>query len=395
MASVHRKGSKWFVRWREQVGVDSEGTPITRNKQRTCPTKRSADQVKREVEEASALGRIWRPPAEREVTDLREGYQLYLEHLVRLQRSPSTFRAVGTAVTVLYEVLGVRKGVPAPATLLSREALRAVWQRFIDERKVLPTTASSRVKQVERWWAWMHGEELAGVPFPRTLSDLPTWSAVEAPRPTWAECDVVIRRMADEEGGWGPTARSAWISRCTGLRISTCIALKWADVDLERALLHVRPNDPGSKTKREAQGWSTPIPSPLLDVLKGWDRRGESVSGWEHAWSPDLIEDRRRVRAYRVALRAWEAATAAEEVRRDVWAPPGRRGRRPLHAFRACWKASLARAGVTKEVRQALIGGARGTDHSYVDAWSLPLRDAVKHIPEMQGQVVLTFKERA
>ncbi|MAT84074.1 MAG: hypothetical protein CMD39_07265 [Gammaproteobacteria bacterium] len=393
MASVHRRGDSWIVRWREQVGVDKRGRPIRTNRQRSCPSKRSADQLRREVEEATALGRPWTPASARQVTDLRDGYALYLEHLVRLQRSASTFAAVGTSVDVAYKVMGVRPDSPAPATLLSREVLRDVFREFREVRKCAAPTATGRVRNVERWWAWMHEEELPGVPSPRKLSDLPTRTAVEAPRPTWAEADAAIRHLVDLEGGWGPASRALWISRCTGLRYSTCVALRWDAVDLERNVLYVRPNDPGAKTSRERRGWSAPIAEPLRESLLGWERVADSISGWEVTWRAELKVHNRRDWAYRLAVPAWEAAEAAGEARADVWNPPGR-SRRPLHAFRACWKAGLAQTGVSYEVRQALVGGDRGADHAYVDTWSLPLREAVANVPAMQGAKVLELRRR-
>lgn len=143
MASIDRRGDGWRVRWRERIGTTPEGGPIWRSRSRQCPTRRAADQVRREVEEASSLGRVWTPQAEQEVIDLRDGYARYLEHMVRAGRSRSTFDGVGSALEVLWEVLGAREGRPLPATLLNREVLGQVWQAVLD-RKCAASTATRR-----------------------------------------------------------------------------------------------------------------------------------------------------------------------------------------------------------------------------------------------------------
>lgn len=387
MASIDRRGDGWRVRWRERIGTTPEGEPIWRSRSRQCPTRRAADQVRREVEEASSLGRVWTPQAEQEVIDLRDGYARYLEHMVRAGRSRSTFDGVGSALDVLWEVLGAREGRPLPATLLNREVLGQVWQAVLD-RKCAPSTATRRTRQVEIWWAWMFDAELAGVPPPRRLADLPTQEPVEAPAPTWSEADAAIRSCLELEGGWGYASRVAWLSRCTGLRASTCLGLQWDWLDLRRGELHVPPNAPGAKTRSERRGWTAPLAPALVEVLATWSRDRAAVTAWTHA---ELITA--RTSSHRRHVRAWERAVSRGEARQAVWAPSGR-NRRPSHAWRAGWKAGLARVGIAFEVRQALVGGSRGTDVRYVDGASLPLRQAVAQVPPMQPAQVVELVSR-
>ena len=68
------------------------------------------------------------------------------------------------------------------------------------------------------------------------------------------------------------------------------------------------------------------------------------------------------IRTYRNQTRhvteAWEAATAAAECRREVWAPPSRKKNRPDHAFRAAFQAALDASGYGESVVDWLVGHA-------------------------------------
>lgn len=375
MANVQRRGDRWRVRWKERIGTDPRGRPIWRDRSRTTTTKRAADQLAREIEDASALGRTWSPASEREVVDVRDGYAAYLEHLVRAGRSKAKFDAVGAAVGRVWELLGAQDGRPLPVTLLNREVLVRLWTRIVQTEQLAPSTGTRRVRELEQFWQWMHDAELPGVPLPRRLPDLPSRVAVESPAPTWSEVDAVIRRLVELQGGWGPAARAAWLSRCTGLRISSSLALCWEHLDLARRELHVPPRHPGAKTRLEQRGWTAPLAPALVEVLVGWGGRSGALCDGEDA-------TRQRVKV--ACTRAWSACEEAGEVRRVVWAPPGR-SRRPTHAFRAAWKAGLAVAGVSWETRQALVAGSRGSDAAYVDGGSLPREEAVATIPVFHG----------
>lgn len=368
MANVQRRGDRWRVRWKERVGTDGQGRPIWRDRSRTATSKRAADQLARQVEDSKALGQSWEPEAERDVMDLRAAYEQYLEHLVRAGRSNSKFDAVGAAVTRLWTVLDEKRGRPMPVTLLERSVLVQLWDHIVKVEELAPSTATRRVREVELWWQWMHQAELADVPVPRRLPDLPDRTPVEAPAPTWAEVDAVIHELVRMEDGWGPTARAAWLSRCTGLRISSSLGLRWEHLDLDRAELHVPPQHPGLKTRIEKRGWTAPLAPVLVEMAKTWGPR------------KGLICPTARGYATKKCTQAWERCEAADTVRGVVWAPPGRL-RRPTHGFRAAWKAGLASAGVSWETRQALVGGSRGTDAAYVDGGSLPREEAVGVVP--------------
>jgi integrase len=377
VASVKRRGEKWEVRWRRRVGTTAEGKPIWRWRSRTAPTRRAADAVARQVEEAKAVGREWIPDDELQVADLVKVYEAYLEHLVRLGRSDSTFAAVGVAVDALWEQLGHRPGRPLPVTLMSRDALIGTWDRV--RANTSPETATKRIRSLEQFWRWAHEVEYVGVPAPRRLPDLPRQRPVWAASPTWAEVDAVIRWLIEHRGGWRRDARACWIARCQGLRMSSVVALRWRDVDLEAGMLRVPANHPGVKTALARQGWTTPIAPPLLESLREWGGAGgELLVGSRH--DAGLTNLRKWVR------RGWEVQTEAELVRREVWDPPGRKQGRPLHVFRAAWKSGLSAAGVRYEVRQAMIGGDRGVEGaSYVSADALPLHAAAGRVPVLQA----------
>ena len=73
MAYIGRKDKKWRVRWR---GLDGK-----QQHERTCPTRKAALQLRRQVEEALALGHDWEPEGLREeppVPTVREAFEQFL-----------------------------------------------------------------------------------------------------------------------------------------------------------------------------------------------------------------------------------------------------------------------------------------------------------------------------
>lgn len=385
MASVKRRGDGWQVRWRIRVGTTAGGKPIWQHTSRQAPTRKAADAIKRQVEAAKAQGREWVPPNERQIADLNGIYDDYLEHLVRLGRSDSTFRAMGIAMEALHTATGHRAGQVLPASELSRAVLLRIWDA--ETKRTSPTTATRRVRSIEGMWRWAYESDYRGVPAPRRVPDLPIATSRWAESPTWAEADAVIRWLVAWRGGWGPYARACWISRCQGLRMSSVVALRWAQVDLDELVIRIPPNHPGVKTKLAAQGWSTPIAPPLVGHLRTWAADpGETLVG---------NVGKAHTALGRKARQAWEELTESGVVRREVWDPPGRHQARPVHAFRSAWKSGLASAGVPHELRQAMIGGDRGVDgRAYVSESALPLREAIANVPALTPAVALELVSR-
>lgn len=88
MASVHRRGKGWEVRWRNIDG---------RQRSRQCPTKRSASQLAREIEESKALGVEWQPRHSAEDPDVGSVMQDFLDDRARTCRQ-STLDGLTTAL---------------------------------------------------------------------------------------------------------------------------------------------------------------------------------------------------------------------------------------------------------------------------------------------------------
>lgn len=326
MASVKRRGRKWEVRWRETVSRTADGKRVYRWRSRTAPTERAAKAIRRQVEEPTALGVRWTPPAETVSADLTEVFSAYVDHMVRSGRSDSLMVTVAVTGELLWSGLGHRGGRPLPANVLTADLLDRLWAA--GEQAASPGRATAHVRRVEAMWAWAYNRGFRGVPPPRKLDGLPDYKRVFAPSPTWAEVDAVITRLV-EQRGWDPLARACMIARCTGLRFGSVVALRWRHVDLKRGTLTVPPNHPGAKTPRARMGWQVPVAPVLLDELRSWERSHAD----RRIMGPDRMVT--TLRAMRLRLkRHWEHVTDQELVRRPVWAPEGRYAR-PTHGFRA------------------------------------------------------------
>lgn len=359
----------WRIRWRETVR-DPDGT--TRRVQRSLVVadQATAQEVAARVLRAVESGVLYEREAVREIPDVATVDDVLRGYL----RSRAARGAVGhtlegygaahaRALASLRAAHQIPDDRPVPGALLTRDEVIALAVR-VRAAGYSEGTVYTTVRQILAAWTWASDDPATypglGIP-PRdpstVLPQLPVYEA--PPAPTLAECDAVIRRLHE-------LPRAAWVSvplavigRCTGLRMSQILALTVGDVELVSATLAVRTG----KSRRERSGRILPIAPVLRDYL------APLVASRDRA-EPLL---RRRVGAvgrgpWKVVRRAWEEATQAGEVRREVWQPTGREIARPDHAFRAAFQGHLVSMGVRDEVIDLLVGHAPGLrGRHYVD----------------------------
>jgi integrase len=86
--------------------------------------------------------------------------------------------------------------------------------------------------------------------------------------PTTGEINAIIAKLTDR---WRPVIVTATF---TGLRASELRGLKWRDVDLKRAKLHVRQRADRyleiGEPKSEAGERTIPLPAPVVNMLRKW-----------------------------------------------------------------------------------------------------------------------------
>lgn len=227
------------------------------------------------------------------------------------------------------------------------------------------TTLHKHLQTVESVWNWAWKRQargtFVGVPQPDSL-ELKRPAPETKIAPTWAEMDAAIG-CAD---GWQHDLYV--LLRCTGLRVSQALGLRWEDLrlDQEHPVLHIRPEL--GKSAQEKRGRWVPVAPVLAQVIAGWGRREGFLLP-----CPRL---RREARA-RDAQRAWTRAG----VDSAVWSSCAH------HAFRAGFVSGLKVAGADDEAVEHLVGHSRGIRDRYADPFALPLLDAVALIPPIGESV--------
>jgi integrase len=129
----------------------------------------------------------------------------------------------------------------------------------------------------------------------------------------------------------------------TGMRISEILGLRWTDIDFEQATLAIERSVVGKyedETKTLASASVLPLHDLLIQELRAWQAREESVGGW-------LFGNIDTGRPYH-----------ADSLRQDHLAPAGRKAGIPnlgWHNFRHTYRARLGDSGATPEVQQKLM----------------------------------------
>jgi integrase len=363
MASIRKRRSngedKYDVRWRDPDGVE---------RTRTCPTRGVAEQLRRDVETARALGRRWEPGHASAAPTLNEAADLYLAWRLSRKRG-ATVRVDDVALDRFIRWAAARRcrGVDS----LTADSLQEWDLSLRSESPPLSTrSANGYVGRVRRWMAWLAAQpscrDFVRTPPEMAALDLPTvpWRAPIAPR--WGEMDAAIDHAPREWVG-----DAMWVMRCTGLRETQAMRIRWEDFHADGRdgdMLHVRPEL--GKTRQERAGRLVPVTPHLLERFAGRGVR----TGW-------LVGPHKADRSIGTELadRAWLDA----EVDERVW-----RGH-PNHAFRYGFESGLVSEGADWLAVEHLVGHAvKGAGSSYLDpTWALRLREAVGLVPAF-GKVV-------
>jgi integrase len=129
----------------------------------------------------------------------------------------------------------------------------------------------------------------------------------------------------------------------TGMRISEILGLRWKDIDFEQATLTIERSVVGKyedETKNLASASVLPLHELLIQELRAWQARDQSVNGW-------LFGNIDTGRPYhRVSLQ------------KDHLIPAGKKAGIPnlgWHNFRHTYRARLGSSGVAPEVQQKLM----------------------------------------
>ena len=367
MASIKKRGKKYLVRWRSLEDIE---------RGKTCPDFSTAKQVKLEVERALALGFDWRHRDNSEVPNLQVVFQKYLDDRARVWRD-STIEQSQIALTLFLRFMRLRKprGRLMPR-LLTRDALVGFHSHMTDVRDNIPRSANKRVQMVIRAWEWAFecDEEFGNaIPRPRSI-DYPDVNPILKPwAPTWEMCDRVIEQGFASWASW--YGRFLTVLRYTGLRKMQVMRLMWDDLDMQEALLTIRPEL--GKTKQERKGRIIPVTPHLIEAVAGWGPR----EGY-------LIKTRGKARRIdNVTLRRFwtKAGIKAKDLRQ------------PCHGFRKALVSELTLLDVPERVIKALVGHAQGvTGDVYTDPIALrpAIRQAVKLIPKIGKSNVVTVDFR-
>lgn len=270
MASVHKRGGGFQVRWKEPRPGGGWAT-----RSATFPDAAAAKRFRGEVERARADGRPVLSPKEGAGAGVEAMIDGYLQHLARTKAGVTT-ATYGTHLEVFTRYLHGRTRVSVlPPSLLSFQTLADYHEWLGDPsttRRGHARTDDTRaimVQTVERFWEWAFTRQRrgdwTGLDYPDSLE-----IRREMPRgvlaPTWLQMDAAVLHAT----GWRRDL--LMVLRCTGLRVRQGLALRWDDLDLPGAVLHVR-GELGKSHQERAGRW-IPIAPVLVEELRPRARAG-------------------------------------------------------------------------------------------------------------------------
>lgn len=358
MASIEERNGAFRVRWRTLAGEP---------RSRQCPDRKTARQLKAEIERERALGRDWSGGAE---SGHRAGLDdLCAAYLIDCARrlAPATVSRRTAILGVMLDALSPGGSIPGPDAL-TREALHR-WHAQLVTR-VSRRSAADYLAEAGRLWEWAadSDEWSAMVARPRKLDPGPVPASPRIVGPSLAAVDAAIAEARTRGLEWH--ARLVILMRYTGLRAGQVRRLLWSDCDLEAARITIRPEL--GKSRQEQRGRVIPLHPALVAELAGWGRREGLLLG-EARNSPNNA----------TMIRLWRTAG-------DV-------PRQPLHGLRHTFVTTLAGAGVPESIIGALVGHAGSiTREVYADPaalWSAMV-DAVARIPPVGGGKLVHLGDR-
>lgn len=357
MASLTKQpNGRYKVRWRDSQGERS----------RTVPSKRAAQRLIVEIEEAAAFGRDWKPEKPRKVPRLRRVMAAWLINRATSLR-PATIHSYSTAIESFVSWVEATHGPRVHVDVLSRDLLHRYYGH-LSESSRKKSTQRRLMDIVYTAWAQAHkrddeledGAWMGLIPRPRRpdLGRRPEADPVRAP--TWAHMDALIGELRPV---WA--RRLAVIMRSAGLRRGAVFGLRWGDVDLDEALLTVR------QTKGGYGNRIVPIAPALVPALKAM---GPGEVGAHVV--PFTLAPRQVGRHFRDA---WERAGVPAAFWKD----------RTTHALRKGFASGLRRAGADTDAVELLIGHSLGrVKGAYLDPGALGMPEAVALVPPLPSSVL-------
>jgi integrase len=165
----------------------------------------------------------------------------------------------------------------------------------------------------------------------------------------------------------------------TGLRLSDCLSLKWASVDLQARVLKVTPK----KTARTGKKLEIPMSPDLEDFLLAHPiGKSESEPVFPSLAKLSVGGNRGASRQFQQIM---QSAGLASGTLRDASGESGRAvAERSFHSLRHSYITALSSAGVAVEVRQKLVGHSTAEQNlHYTHAEFSALRTAVELLPRI------------
>lgn len=379
------QGKRWRIRWREWVIENGERRRVQRS--RVVSTEAAAIELRAKVLRTIEVGEVWQDAVLEipTVASFDAATAAWLRHKAARGVAASSVKKYGTLIAAWFlaarKVLKLAPEQPVPVSALNRSLFAEValrWRRL----NLGESTIYNGTRVALDAWTWTADDPAAWPgtpPAPRDkttiLPQAPIYTA--PPAPTLAEIDACVARLTTHAY---VAKGAAIVMRYTGLRISQVFALQRDDLDVTNLTLTVRTG----KGRREASTHRVvPIARSMLTEL----------SPYLGPEGGPLLRRRRDLRSAptrshnptKALTDAWEAATKAGKVRRDVWKPSTRRLARPDHAFRAAFQQHLVEHGVRDEVVDVLVGHAGTTTRArhYVspEALAKAMREAIDTIP--------------
>lgn len=346
MASIQKHGDKWRVKWREG-GRDAPA------RYASAPTRRVADELRRDIERQLALTGTYNPRAGAGAPRLDARLRAWLDTRAA-DLAPRTVTVYDAAIRQYAAYAGPGAGLGA----LTREHLAAFRSQLVAEG-ASPSTAYKRAATVLLAWTWLtEGPDARWLAehAPRKLDGRRPRNPAPIDIPTWDDLDLLHGALVARHGpdDWRP--RLALLVRYTGLRRGEAVLLRRADLELDVPAMRVRV------TKGDLSARRVPLAPPLVAAVRTWEPTEYVIDGPErerqaarseaHEESGHLV----RGHADRDLRRAW----ATTGVRPEVWSG------RPAHCARRTWTTYLPAAGADREAVEYLIGHApTGTGPRY------------------------------
>ncbi|MES2643896.1 MAG: hypothetical protein V4850_30690 [Myxococcota bacterium] len=343
----------WKVRWREDIEVDGARKRVSRS--RVVSDKGARDALVGRLRRQLEVGEPTAAPPSRVVVTAANLEQVALSWLrwqASRNRKASTRKVYLSAIKKIMAAIRAERGIRAdgviPVTVLDVSLYTDLNNRWIREdlaavKKETKKGAASPMRRYDLsgflYQIWSHGaSQPATFPAVPALVDSalvipPVPARPGAPdAPTWAECDVIVRRAYDASYDLGDLLAG---QRLTGLRVGQVQAIRRRALDPVRRTLLV---EVGKSQTEEAEARTIPIP-PLLVEL--WQARIASAKGPDDFLFPAKTASGHTEADTGVIATLWRAAEDAGEIRRGLYKPIRRRKGRPNHGFRAGYIAGL------------------------------------------------------